>query len=154
MTTRTMTSMRSTSTSSNPGERGLFRLLVGAALALAGWRAFWKWALPKPKRGAASVLMMSQIMKDAYLEPLKQMMRQDRVLVDVKAGGLTAVMDREVKGAIDDHRIDVLRYMMQVPKAPPLTKWEKRKMKFKRWLKGYKPVIMTQKKKEELEDYY
>lgn len=131
--------MRSTSTSYNPGERGLFRLLVGAAFALAGWRAFWKWALPK-KGGVLSTGNFNAIMKDMYLKPLQEQLNYE-------VNGLLNLMSKDVNRQGFGSGLGHVSYV-------PLTKWEKRKRKFKRWLKGYKPVIMTTKKKEELEDYY
>lgn len=133
--------MKSTSRTSNPGERGLFRLLVGAAFALAGWRAFWKWVLPKPKRVAQTVGNVSTVMKDIYLKP---MMEQLNYEVNGLWNLISMDTNRQVFGSPG---------LGHVSYVPP-TKWEKRKRKFKRWVKSYKPVIMTQKKKEELEDYY
>lgn len=148
MTTMTIWTRLTSTSSNNRVQRGLFWSLIGAGLVREVWRWFWKWVLP-PKKRSAEVQGLLNIMKSYYLEPLKEQLKQETsVLVSIGS-----TIDKEVKGAVDDYRMDALRYMISSPKPPPLTKGERRKLKFKRWIKGFKPVIMTQKQKEELEYY-
>lgn len=131
--------MRSTSKTSNPGERGLFRLLVGAALALAVWREFWKWALPKPKRGALNTWMATEILKDHYMDA--------------------------IRGALFDTSRMFNRYLYGTPPPPTIEQYVQRRVKLdplphevawariKQKLRPYKPILMTQRKKEDLEYY-
>lgn len=119
--TTTMRWMRSTSTNSNPGERGLFRLLVGAALVRALWKAYWKWALPARK--ALELRGLENILREGYLEPIKEQLWTTRLILDFK----------------NDMSRQVYR-----PKPKKLTRTEKLKLKMKYKLHRLKPKLTTQ----------
>ncbi len=158
--------MRSTSTSSSPAATGLFRLLVGAGLVRLAWREFWKWALPK-KSGPASVGDFMKVMKSYYLEPMKeQLMGSANVVIqpgtvvpfDVKpeepwCSAFATAMATETRSAEEAFKVDLHRQVYQPPPPRKLTRRRKLYNKLKWKLRGYKPIIMTQRTKEELEYY-
>lgn len=132
--------------------RWLFRALLGAAFGRLGWEEFWKWALP-PKRGAMSITNFNQIMVSHYLEPMKEQLRGNSMILPIAGSAFSQVMDKEIKGAVHDHMMDANRYLTIIKPTP--ISWKRRqynrlKYKFKRRL----PVITTRGSLEDMERDY
>lgn len=135
MTTRIW--MRSTSTSSNKGERGLFWFLIGAALVKSLWDVWWRWALPP--RIPFRVSDANVILKSYYLKPIEEQMSNEI------NGLLNLVQSNANRQAYDE----LWHYT-----APPLPKgWDRVKRYSRRKWNHYRPVIMTNHQKEELRDW-
>lgn len=126
--------------------RWLLRALLGAAFGRMGWDAFWKWALPPKKTwNALTNFEASKILTQYYLEPMKKQLEQKSPFM--------ITLDQEVKGAMHDHQVDMLRYSRMMPKPKPLTRRQKLERKIKYKLKRMKPVLTTRGSIEDKEDY-
>lgn len=125
--------------------RWLYRALLGAAFGRLGWKEFWKWALPKPKP-SLRIWEMGGLFREYYLEPMKKQLEQKSPFM--------IALDEEVKGAMHDHQMDMLRYVRMTPKPKPLTRTQKLKRKIRYKLHRLKPVLITQGKLEDVERDY
>lgn len=118
--------MRSTSTSSSPAARGLFRLLVGAGLVRLVWKEFWKWALPKPRRS----FLADVFLREAYLTTIQSQLNMRRPLL----------WSLQKPQTIDEYVGEALEFDL------PHERWV---WKFKLWWSNNRPIITTPKRQDE-----